>query len=171
MLVGWHPWRPQGTGRMMPGGVWTGTRPAGSAGEAEGWWLNNDAIWRVPRLNGGAAWESQSLECCCLPSCLLDPCCSSMGALQPGQVLPACCCCPTSTRSSFCLHAFLCFFFDGSSDVQEKRIKASESVKQAFLLSEPSTYSSREHHAGWSSTVTGSCAVWRMAGWRQAGQS
>lgn len=132
----WHLWQPQGMGRMVPEMVWTGTRPSGSAGEARGWWLHHDTTRRVPGLCGGAAGESvtrTSLH----PQPLSGPLPFVFGCSLPSQALPACCCCPTSTWSSYFVSMQLLFFLDRSSDVQEKIIKANQPVRQHFLLLTP----------------------------------
>lgn len=134
-----RPWRaglqPRGAGRMVPERVWAGARPAGRAGQAGGRRLTNAtprAVWRKERLR-----KVRSLECHSIPSHRLAPGRSS-GFAPPSQAFL-----PLAAASrprvlhimSPCLFVCVCFFFDGSSDVQEKIIKADRPGREAFISS------------------------------------
>lgn len=126
----WQLWQPQRLGRMVPERVWTGTRPGAQ-------WLHNDATQRVPGLGGGATGGSQSLECHC-PQPPWGPRLFVFGCSPPSQALPACCCCPLSMCSAYFARICVCvFFFNCSSDVQEKIRKADQPVRPALPLSDP----------------------------------
>lgn len=143
---------PQGLTRMVPERFWTGTRPAGSAGEAGGWWLHNDTIGRVPGLSGGAIplpLDGKSVTCMSLR--LQPPStdwvrCLWVLSTQPG---PSCLSLLFHVYADFILyvHAFLCIFLRQFTDAQEKIIKADQPVRHGIACFwPPCMCTSGEHH-------------------------
>lgn len=133
---------PQGLSRMVPERFWTGTRLAGSAGKAGGWWLHSDTIGRVPGLSGGAIplpLDGKSIACMSLrlqPPSTDWAHCLWVLSTQPG---PSCLSLLFHVYAYFILyvHAFLCIFLRQFTDAQENKGRSAWETRHCLFLTPP----------------------------------
>lgn len=142
----WHPWQPQGTAGWCQRG--SGQEPGLQAVLAR----LEDGGFITMRLGGCRGCVEERLrkvshsDVTPSPATFWPLAVLWLLSTQPGR--PTSRCCLTSPRSShFVSMVFLVFFFDSSSDVQEKIIQANRPGRQAFPLAGPRVYSRGEQLA------------------------